>query len=93
MGTILTMLKYATLGTRSSVKCPRFIEGSRCGVSPLDLFWQPYIERWYDGWVVARQNVVARGWVGGGWALVGARPLVAPFDALLPTNVSYQSQP
>lgn len=72
MGTMMTMLEYATLRTRSSVGL-RFTVGPRGGVSPLDLFWQPYIERWYDGWVVVRRNVVARGGVVGGRALVGAR--------------------
>ena len=41
------------------------------------------------GWW-ARRNVVARGWVGGGWALVGARPHDTPLDAWLPANCQGQ---
>ena len=43
------------------------------------------------GWW-ARRFVVARGWVGGGWALVGARPHDTPLD-LAPTRAPHHPAP
>ncbi len=42
------------------------------------------------GWW-ARRHVVARGEVGGGWALVGARPHGTPLDAWVPENSQGES--
>jgi len=61
-----------------------------CHPVPLHFAWPPPRASAQCAVVWGRaviRDVVARGWVGGGWALVGARLHDAPLDAWLPQTV------